>query len=215
MAQIEEIEFKFDPSESEELIKIYEHFIELRKLGKTALPYETDDLGVLPKKEWYSTMSELIDKYGYEKYRNHVKKTLESLIKLQRVVNRFDNLVKANNKKGVSSTHTKYIENISWNTITEAPTHFYFYCSEKGRYLKGMILSVACIPDPILLNLIERFSIECPFQVGGHSQAPTGLYVYDALEVFSMLKYPDSIQYIMTLKAKIKQTWAQKKSTPI
>ncbi|WP_028666033.1 DUF4132 domain-containing protein [Runella zeae] len=211
MAQIEEIEFKFDPSESEELIKIYEHFIELRKLGKTALPYETDDLGVLPKKEWYSKMSELIDKYGYENYRNHVKKTLESLITLQRAVNRFDNLVKADNRKGVSSTHTKYIENISWNTIAEAPTHFYFYCSEKGRYLKGMILSVACIPDPILLNLIERFSIECPFQVGGHSQAPTGLYVYDALEVFSMLKYPDSIQYIMTLKAKIKQTWAQKK----
>lgn len=74
-----------------------------------------------------------------------------------------------------------------------------------------MILSISCIPDPILLKLIESLSIECPFQVGGHSQAPTGLYVYDALEVFSKLDYPESIPYIMNFKAKIKQTWAQKR----
>lgn len=212
MVRAEEIEFQFDPSESEELIKIYEHFIGLQNSGKISLPQEIDDLGVLPKKEWYSKMSELIDKYGYEKYRNHVKETLESLIILQRAIKRLDNLIKADERRGVFSNYTKYIENYRWNTtISEAPTHFYFYYSEKGRYLKGMILSVACIPDPILLKLIEKFSIECPFQVRGHSQAPTGLYVYDALEVFSMLKYPDSIPYIMNLKAKIKQTWAQKK----
>jgi hypothetical protein len=211
MVQVEEVEFKFDPSESEELIKIYEHFIELQKLGNTIYLYEIDDLGVLPQKEWYSTMSKLINEYGYEKYRNHVIKTMESLITLQRAISKLDNLKKADKKKGINSNYSKYISNIRWNTIVEAPTHYYFYRSEKGRYLRGMILSVACIPDPILLKLIEKFSIECPFQVSGHSQAPTGLFVYDALEVFSMLKYPDSIPYIMNFKAKIKQTWAQKR----
>ena len=108
---------------------------------------------------------------------------------------------------------TNYIERLGndYRSFQEPPTHYYFYSSERGRYLKGMILSVCCIPDPILLKLIESFSIECPFQVGGHSQAPTGLYVYDALEVFSKLEYPKSIPYIMNFKAKIKQTWAQKR----
>ena len=211
MINSEEFNFNFDPSQSDNLIKIYEHFLELGNPSKASWQPETDDLGVMPKKEWYTSLQKLIEDYGYENYRIHAKETLESVIKLQAATEKLKRLKKIDNRKGIWKNTRDYILDIEWNTLVEGPTEFYFYCSEKGRYLKGMILSIGCIPDPILLKLIEKFAIECPFQVSGHSQAPMGLYVYDALEVFSMLEYPKSIPYIMNFKARIKQTWAQEK----
>ncbi|MBK7603079.1 MAG: hypothetical protein IPI15_05760 [Saprospiraceae bacterium] len=58
---------------------------------------------------------------------------------------------------------------------------------------------------------MKNFVLECPFQVGSVSQAPTGLYVYDVLEVFSKISYLFSVQHIMNLKSRINQTWAQKR----
>lgn len=211
---IDDIAFDFSVPNEEKYLKIYEHYLSILNLGESGNQYETDDLAKFPKKEWYAKMKNLIDEVGFEEYRNHVKFNLENLRILQSSHNRIENWIKVDTKKTNKFLNTpNYIERSSndYRSFQEPPTHYYFYASERGRYLKGMILSLSCIPDPILLKLIETFSIECPFQVGGHSQAPTGLYVYDALEVFSNLEYPKSIPYIMNFKAKIKQTWAQKR----
>lgn len=209
---ITEFLFDFENPSSEPLIKIYEHFIDLRNLHIGNHDYEVDDLGKLPKKEWYSTLSQLIADYGYEKYLQHLKYSLEKITQLQNGYNKVNRRIKSDERNGKRSYFWDHVDNPNnYKVSLEAPTHYYFYSSDKSRILKGLILSVACVPDPTILRIIEQFAINCPFQVGSVSQAPTGLYVYDVLEVFSMIKYPNSVQHIMNLKSRIKQTWAQKR----
>jgi len=181
----------------DKLIKIYEHFFELQKSSEPVNSNNNKDLAILPKVSWYDKLKILIEGYGYENYRNHVKETLEVMLDLQ--------------AKDNSEKRRKKSKGISYYADGTAPTHFYFYSSESSRCLKGVILSVSCVPDPILLKLLEQFAIECPFLTSGISQAPTGLYIYDIAEVFSKLKMSEAIPYLVNLKSKIKQTYAQKR----
>lgn len=212
--KIEDVLFNYSIPEDRRFIPLYEHFLELKNLANEDVIYSTKDLECMPKEDWYVIMNQLIDDVGYETYRNHLLDCFEGINLLQSSHNRINSWIKANRKKTGKLTHAQdYIDrgDNHFSKIQEAPTHFYFYSSERSRYLKGMILSVACIPDPELLRAIEQFSIHCPFQVGSVSQAVTGLYVYDVLEVFSRLEYSESIPYILNMKASIKQTYAQKR----
>lgn len=212
MLEIDDFLFDFEHPTSEHLIQIYEHFLDLRNLHVGDYDYKMDDLGKMPKKEWYDALSQLIETYGYEKFLQHLRYNLEGITKLQTSYNKVNRKIKSNERKGIRSHFWDHVQNVNNHKIRlEAPTHYYFYSSDKSRILKGLILSVACVPDPTLVQAIEKFAIECPFQVGSVSQAPTGLYVYDVLEVFSKIPYPSSVQHIMNLKSRIKQTWAQKR----
>ena len=209
---VENFLYKFENPSSDSLIKIYEHFMDLRNLHDGHNDYDVNDLGKMPKKEWYDSLSGLIEVYGYENYLSHLRLHLEGISKLQEGFNVVNRRIKADKRQGIRSYFWDHVKNPnSYKTSLEAPTHYYFYSSDKSRILKGLILSVACVPDPMILGIIEKFAINCPFKVGSVSQAPTGLYVYDVLEVFSKISYPSSVQHIMNLKSRIKQTWAQKR----
>lgn len=211
MVKVSDISFDFGPTDSSGLISIYEKFLELLELG-TGDVYDVTDLGKMPKANWYNQLSVLIENYGIEDYRLHLIDMLEKVSKLQLSYNQINRKLKIDSKNGIRKHIRDYIEDYSYESnMLEAPTHYYFYCSEKGRYLRGLLLSVHCMPDPLILKTLESFAINCPFQVGSVSQAPTGLYIYDILEVFSKLDYPKQIPYILNLQSKIKQTWAQKK----
>ncbi|HQW95076.1 MAG TPA: DUF4132 domain-containing protein [Saprospiraceae bacterium] len=212
MLKIEDFEFNFENPNSEPLIQIYEHFLELRNLNIGSFDFKVDDLEKIPKQEWFDILSRLIEIYGYENYLQHLRFNLEGITKLQAGYNIVKRRIKIDERKGIRSYFWDHVDNPTNKKIyLDAPTHYYFYSSDKSRILKGLILSVACIPDPTILITIEKFAIECPFQVGSVSQAPTGLYVYDVLEVFSKISYPFSVQHIMNLKSRINQTWAQKR----
>jgi len=208
----QDLSFNFKAPTDYTLSSIYEMFI---AIGDNLTPQTRTNVKAfykkLPGKRWYSDMQFLIENYGYEEYRNHVESSLNGLIDLQRAHNRVAKYIKQDRKLPGYRNIRNYVDGSSYGSFNEAPTHFYFYYSEKGRYLKGMILSISCIPDPKLLKLLETFAIECPFQVGSVSQAPTGLYVYDALETFTRISYEKGVPCIMNMQRKIKQTWAQKK----
>ncbi len=181
------------------------------KLGRTGELHELDDLGVLPKEEWYKKMGDLIEAIGYEEYRNHIESSLKGIIKLMTASKRLDKRREIDRSNLINRRITEYVDSGEYKKIQLPPYKFYFYYSEKGRYLRGLILSISCLPDPILLKLLEDFAVKFPFATHNTSQGPTGLFTYDALEVFYRLGYPDGISYITNLKAKIKQTWAQKR----
>lgn len=210
MIKLEDVNFELAPPNENGLIEIYEHFLNLQSNKEYDWADNANkELAIMPSDEWYSSIDSLIFNYGIEKYRDHLIYTLDRITRLQNGNNKLIRLKNLDEKKGIRKQISEYIT--PKGILKEAPTHYYFYCSDKSRYLKGLIHSVVLIPDPIILNLLEKFAIVVPFQGGGLSQAPTGLYTYDILEVFSKLEYPKSIPYIMNLKARIKQTWAQKK----
>lgn len=213
LVPIEDLNYELRPPNSENLIKIYEHFLELQDCERGS--YDCiEELASMPSEEWYLELSKLIEEYGFEDYRAHLIEVLDKVIKLQEGTMKIERRIKRDEKKSGRPVYlTDYViqDSDRYIPIFEAPSHYYFYSSDKGRYLKGLIQSVACIPDPQLLKMIERLAIIIPFKVGSVSQAPTGLYTYDILEVFSRLDFPKPIPYIMSLKAKIKQTWAQKR----
>jgi len=202
----QDLAFNFKAPNDDILIHIYEHFI---SIGNNAKDDIKSYYKQLPGRRWYSDMEFLIEKCGREAYRHHVKESLNGLIKLQRAHNQIEEYMKQDRKSSLHRYTRDYIDNSSYGSINEPPTHYYFYYSEKGRYLKGMILSIICIPDPELLSLLEIFALECPFQFASTSQAPTGLYVYDALETFTQIHYKKGVPSIINMKLKIRGTWAQ------
>ena len=210
MIKLEDVDFELAPPNEIGLIEIYEQFLDLQSNKEYDWAVSANkELALMPSSDWYSSLDNLISKYGFEKYREHLIYTLDRIIRLQNGCNKLIRLQSLDEKKGVRKMFSEYLTPKGFST--EPPNHYYFYCSDKSRYLKGLIHSVVSIPDPIILKLLEKFALTVPFQVGTYFQAPTGLYTYDILEVFSKLEYPKSIQYIMNLKARIKQTWAQKR----
>lgn len=214
MIKVADLTFNFENPSTEGLIKIYEHFYSIKKghYFKFEDFNKVGDLSVMPNNKWYEQLDLLIQDYGHENYLSHLKKNLGGITKFQHANIKINKRLKEDERKGIKSNFWDYVSDSDYQKIyLEPPTHYYFYSSDKSRILKGLLLSVACLPDPTLLGIIESFAINCPFQVGSVSQAPTGLYVYDILEVFSKISYPNSVQHIMNLKSRIKQTWAQKR----
>jgi len=83
MLKIEDFEFNFENPNSEPLIQIYEHFLELRNLNIGSFDFKVDDLEKIPKQEWFDILSRLIEIYGYENYLQHLRFNLEGITKLQ------------------------------------------------------------------------------------------------------------------------------------
>ncbi len=190
------LNYELFPPVDTDISKIYEKFVEL------------EDLGKLPKKKWFKDIGDLIEITGEEKYLEHLEYTINKMVAFQKAHNEIELKIKAAKKR----KETKYFRDFSpVDNYQEAPTHYYFYTSMKGRYLKGLILSACLISNNNVLELLEEFAIDCPFQTKGISQAPTGLYVYDILFVFSQLEFPDSAKHIFNVKLTVRQTWAQKK----
>ena len=205
--------FTIEPK-TEKLIPIYEHFLDVctpkNKAGiedATDLVYEPTHLKKMPPAKWYPKMETLINEYGYENYRNHVVEILEAFLKMIRVQKRYMAIIKVENKK--PRTYVSFSDYIprAYEVLPNSPMHYYFNCSARGRYFKGMILSVVFIPDPIVLKLLLDFTLRFPFQLS--IDGVTGLYTYEALEVFSKLDIKKSIPFILAVKYKKKAKWAQ------
>ncbi|MCB0637237.1 MAG: DUF4132 domain-containing protein [Lewinella sp.] len=210
-------QFTFSPPENPRLAKIYEAFFKISPKTRdiefkahAGVQYATflDDLKQVPSKAWFKEIEKLIDQIGHEQYREHVQYVMIHIIELLRRPVQF----KAMRKRGLQEDEILLAQGgrAQYPQVLP-PTEYYFYCSDKSRYLRGIILSVACIPDPLLLNLLERFVAVFPFQSAPISQAPTGLFTYDVFEVYSRLPLEQAIQRLMAVQHKLKAKYAQKK----
>ena len=218
VAKKEEISFNLEVPDNKYLIDIYEIFLSLagreehHRDRNNIRYYYIDNYEKMPEDKFYKDLKPLIEKFGYEDYRNHIFDSISKIIIKEKAHKRIKRFIDSEEQKGRRKFDwSEFVEGASDRIDYNPPSHFYFYTSEKGRYLKGLIHSVHCIPDPMLLELLNNFTKVYPFKVAGHSQAPTGLFIYDVLEVFYKQPYPKNIPLIMELKNTINQTYAQRK----
>ncbi len=191
------IGYELFPPTSEKLSRLYEKYLEL------------EDLGKLPKKAWFSKLNDLIQEIGEEEVITHLEEVLSKMVEFQNTHNIIERKIKEAEKSRGEYKH--FSDFVTADSYENPPTHYYFYTSSKGRYLKGLINTVRISYNESLLNLLNQFALDCPFQSNGLSQAPTGLYIYDILDIFAQIKSPQTISALITLGDTIKQKRPKKK----
>lgn len=218
MIKLEDFIVHFDVPDDERLLPIFELFLELKQLGRYIDFHETDDLGIIPEKDWFKNLKKEISIYGIEEYQEFASREITILTKHQIAHNIWSTLRDYDLNNGNSWEISKYVEGYEFPMkYTMPPAHYYFYASQKSRYFKGILLSTSCVWKEEFADILVHFATVCPFLDDYESQASTGLYIKDICEVISKCsknaitnlekiksnqKTPQSIEFIENYIAK-------------